>query len=272
MDKIEKIAKRLVALDAEVAKHHWSNTSEHPAAYVGTFGKYANHSIDGMWVDLMTFDGKEDFDNFCKNVLHKDEPDAEPMIQDTSNMPESLCSGYGTFDSKTWDYLAFLKEHVRFEEDGDAVTDSTNTSDGKATNYGDYDKDVVDAIIEHGHSIDDVENASVYPECYDMTDVAEQIVRECGEDAFTESAWEDAFDYEHYGREWQWDMTSEEREQYEGMTDEEIGEDAVEMQGGLKELGFETVKAYADFHKLGDMLEYDGDWIRYDGGYIQIIQ
>ena len=62
---------------------------ESPALYCGTYGKYNEGNLGGMWVNLSTFDSYEDFINFCK-AIHADENDPELMYQDFANIPDSL--------------------------------------------------------------------------------------------------------------------------------------------------------------------------------------
>ena len=69
--------------------HSFDFASCNPALYVGTYGKYNDGSIDGMWVDMTTFSDEEDFFDFCR-LLHHDEADPEFMFQDYKNMPYEL--------------------------------------------------------------------------------------------------------------------------------------------------------------------------------------
>lgn len=69
--------------------HSFDFASCNPALYVGTYGKYNDGSIDGMWVDMTTFSDEEDFFDFCR-LLHHDEADPEFMFQDYENMPYEL--------------------------------------------------------------------------------------------------------------------------------------------------------------------------------------
>ena len=62
---------------------------ESPALYCGTYGKYNEGNLGGMWVNVSTFDSYEDFINFC-NAIHADENDPELMYQDFANIPDSL--------------------------------------------------------------------------------------------------------------------------------------------------------------------------------------
>ena len=62
---------------------------ESPALYCGTYGKYNEGNLGGMWVNVSTFGSYEDFINFCK-AIHADEEDPELMYQDFANIPDSL--------------------------------------------------------------------------------------------------------------------------------------------------------------------------------------
>lgn len=74
----------------EVAAHE-SDCEGAPSVYVGTYGKYNAGSIDGMWVDISTFNYEEDFLEFCRR-LHADEYDPEFMYQDYESFPEDFYS------------------------------------------------------------------------------------------------------------------------------------------------------------------------------------
>lgn len=60
-----------------------------PKVYVGTYGKYNNGSLAGGWITLTDYKSYDEFVAACHR-LHKDEPDAELMIQDCSDMPDGL--------------------------------------------------------------------------------------------------------------------------------------------------------------------------------------
>lgn len=230
------------ATDGELNKHIHKPQDDHPAVYVGTYAKYNDGSLDGAWIDLTTFDSYDEFRDWCRNVLHGDEDDTELMFQDYENFP-SAYYGESGLNEELWDYIDAIKDH---------------------------DKDMVDAVIEDGYSLSDLDGAYVYPDCDSMEDVAYQICDELGFDAFRKETWESVFDYSHFGRELQWDMDDEELEKYEGMSDAEIGERYVDEIGGLEELGEETIREYADMDELGRLIEMDGDWVKYDKGYVQI--
>ena len=70
---------------AEISAHR-SNNNE-PAIYCGTYAKYNEGNLFGMWIALNTFEDYEDFLDFC-NRLHADEESPELMFQDYENFPE----------------------------------------------------------------------------------------------------------------------------------------------------------------------------------------
>ena len=73
----------------EKSLHEYDYTSGNPALYVGTYGKYNDGNLGGMWVDMTTFSDDDEFFDFCR-LLHHDEEDPEFMFQDYENMPYSL--------------------------------------------------------------------------------------------------------------------------------------------------------------------------------------
>lgn len=86
----------------EMKEHSYDFDSENPAVYCGTYGKYNDGSLHGMWIDLTTFCDYDEFIEFCKD-LHADEEDPELMFQDYENFPRELysesCFGEDTFDT-----------------------------------------------------------------------------------------------------------------------------------------------------------------------------
>ena len=85
----------------EIREHaaHYENSN--PAVYCGTYAKYNNGSLYGMWIDLSTFENYHDFMEFC-NRLHANEAEPELMFQDYEHYPEQWycegCMGESTFD------------------------------------------------------------------------------------------------------------------------------------------------------------------------------
>ncbi|MDE1188864.1 MAG: antirestriction protein ArdA [Pantoea sp.] len=76
-----------------------------PAVYVGTYHKYNGGSIDGKWLDLTDFDGKDEFYEACRE-LHVEEEDPEFMFQDWEGIPSQFASE----SSVDWDFISAWKQ------------------------------------------------------------------------------------------------------------------------------------------------------------------
>lgn len=72
--------------------------------YVGTYAKYNNGSLQGEWLKLEDYQGKDEFLAACRE-LHKDEKDPELMFQDHEGIPQGLISE-SWIDERAWDWLA----------------------------------------------------------------------------------------------------------------------------------------------------------------------
>jgi len=76
----------------------------HPAVYCGTYGKYNNGSIDGMWVDITKFGSYDEFSEFLSKILHHDEEDPELMFQDYEYFPRAWYTE-SMMDEQTFDNI-----------------------------------------------------------------------------------------------------------------------------------------------------------------------
>ena len=112
---VNEISGRSFPTSDELQYHKHSLDSDNPAVYCGTYGKYNNGSLAGMWIDLTTFFDYDDFIEFCYN-LHADEEDPELMFQDYENFPRELYSE-SCFDEDTFDTIIKYANH----SDRDAV-------------------------------------------------------------------------------------------------------------------------------------------------------
>lgn len=83
--------------------YKYDNTSNAPAVYVGTYRKYNNGSLDGMWLDLTSFCDYDEFMDVCA-YLHRDEDDPELMFQDWDNIPDCW-RDESYFDEQTFDKI-----------------------------------------------------------------------------------------------------------------------------------------------------------------------
>ena len=97
-------------------QEHKSNCDGNPSIYVGTYGKYNDGSLCGLWIDLTTFDDCEDFVNFCK-AIHADEEDPELDAQDRECLPPYL-NGDELFFEDKWEQLKdYLELCDRYDAD-----------------------------------------------------------------------------------------------------------------------------------------------------------
>ena len=163
------------SLKEEINKHEQTNGSDSPALYCGTYGKYNDGSLCGLWIDLSTFDDYEDFVNFCY-AIHADEEDPELMYQDYENMPGSLyheSMGEAEFDK--------IAEYCELCDD--------------------YGVSAVDDFLEWSSSDDLGRMHDAYVGVYDSEeDFAEEIVSDCYDLEKTMGDLACYFDYEKFAR------------------------------------------------------------------------
>lgn len=158
---IEKIAKKIMAND------------DSPRVYVGTYAKYNNGDLTGQWVDLDQFSDYDDFIEYCKEEIHGDQEDPELMFQDYEGFPEQYY-GESSLDPELWDYIDKINE---------------------------YDKEDIDAILDYGHNIDQIEDFIIV-EGYDDSDLGTYVVNDIdgGVGNLDQNTLENYFDYDGYGR------------------------------------------------------------------------
>ena len=166
------IARRLLRIASSLARTAAYSQDQTPSVYVGTYGKYNSGNIQGEWVDLDKFSSYEEFVRHCLS-LHSDEKDPELMFQDYENFPAQYY-GESSLKEELWDYIEKIKEN---------------------------DKDLVDAVLEDGHSLDDVDNVTVISDCISESEAAEKWIDETGGlKDWKRDDLERYFDYEAYAR------------------------------------------------------------------------
>lgn len=100
--------------------------------YVGTYRKYNDCSLYGMWIDLEMFTDAEDFFEVCKQ-LHSDEKDPEFMFQDFQGFPEEF---YG--ESMCVDEVQKILDYLQLSEDEwEMIEAYCECFGGDATNFED---------------------------------------------------------------------------------------------------------------------------------------
>lgn len=86
---------------AEIQDMYGSELDGNPSVYCGTYGKYNNGSLFGLWLDITKFNDYDEFIDVCRQ-LHADEEDPELMFQDYECFPRELycesCMDEETFD------------------------------------------------------------------------------------------------------------------------------------------------------------------------------
>ena len=89
INRLEQLGYTPESLKKEINLQELECERESPALYCGTYGKYNEGNLGGMWVNISTFDSYDDFKTFCL-AIHADEEDPELMYQDFENMSRSL--------------------------------------------------------------------------------------------------------------------------------------------------------------------------------------
>ena len=164
----------------EAVSEHKSGCDGEPSVYVGTYGKYNEGSLCGLWIDLSSFSDYDDFIDFCK-AIHADEEDPELMAQDYEAFP------------RQWYNEGFMSE-----EDFDHIQEYTELCDK-------YDVDAVDDYMEFTDELDNFEEAYC-GEWDSEEDFARHIVEECWDIERTMGDLSRYFDYEAFGRDlFMWD-------------------------------------------------------------------
>ena len=163
-----RVEERLRELDFTVPElqdaidEHKSPCDGEPSVYCGTYGKYNDGSLCGLWVDLSSFDDFDEFINFCK-AIHADEEDPELMFQDYEGF---LLRKRQADDPRQW-----YSESGMDEDDFEHIKEYNDLCDK-------YDQDAVDDYMEFHDELDSFEEA--YCGNWDSEeDFARHIVEEC---------------------------------------------------------------------------------------------
>ena len=162
-------------LEAAVAEHKSSCDNENPSVYVGTYAKYNEGSLRGLWIDLSSFDDYDEFINFCK-AIHADEYDPELMAQDYEGFP------------RCWYHEGFMSR-----DDFDSILEYSEMCKK-------HSQEAVDDYMEFHDSLDNFDEAYM-GEWDSEEDFARHIVDECYDLEKTMGNLSNYFDYERFARE-----------------------------------------------------------------------
>ena len=93
VERLEELGYTPESLKIAVSEHK-SNCHGEPSIYCGTYGKYNDGNLCGLWIDVSSFDDYDEFINFCK-AIHADEDDPELMFQDYECFLRAILKGCG---------------------------------------------------------------------------------------------------------------------------------------------------------------------------------
>lgn len=180
-ERLEELGYTVADLQEAVINHK-SDCDGQPSVYVGTYGKYNDGSLCGLWIDLSTFNGYDDFIDFCK-AIHADEEDPELMAQDYEGFP------------RQWYNEGFMSE-----DDFDNIIEYSELCDK-------HGQEAVDDYMEFHDELDDFEEAYC-GEWDSEEDFARHIVSDCYDLERSMGELANYFDYEAFGRElFMWDYS-----------------------------------------------------------------
>ena len=161
-------------LEAAIAEHK-SGCDGEPSVYVGTYAKYNEGSLRGLWIDLSSFDDYDEFINFCK-AIHADEYDPELMAQDYECFP------------RCWYTEGFMSR-----EDFDNIREYSEMCEKHSV-------EAVDDYMEFHDSLDNFEEAYC-GEWSSEEDFARHIIDECYDLERMMGNFSMYFDYERFANE-----------------------------------------------------------------------
>lgn len=156
----------------EVLEHKYDSTTDAPAIYVGTYAKYNNGNLRGLWLDLTSFCDYEEFMDCCR-ALHSDEDDPEFMFQDYENFPEEWYSE-SDIDEETFDKIV---EYGNLDE---------------------YDRDMWEAYIDHFGDYEDF--SQIKDKCHGKWDSELDFATNLFDECYAHEVPDNIRDYIDYDR------------------------------------------------------------------------
>lgn len=171
--RLEELGYSVADLQEAIAQHK-SGIDGKPSVYVGTYRKYNDGSLCGLWIDLSSFSCYDDFILFCK-AIHADEEDPELMAQDFEGFP------------RQWYNEGFI-----LRSDFDKILQYVDLCET-------YSTEAVDDYLDFNDDLDYFEEAFC-GEFRDEEDFARHIIDECYNLENTMGDLAIYFDYEAFGR------------------------------------------------------------------------
>ncbi len=173
--KEQNIIGKLILQKMSVEDYMADYKMGNPSLYVGTYRKYNEGDLFGMWVDLTACADYNEFMEVC-HMLHADEEDPELMFQDYENFPSCWYSE-SDIDEATFDKI---KEYAELNSD---------------------DQEAYEEYLEYFNEQDINDFRDRYMGRWDSEeDFAEHVINECYnlDDMMGHLA--SYFDYERYAR------------------------------------------------------------------------
>lgn len=156
--KEEKNILGKLAFQKKSVEDYMFEGDEHPTVYVGTYRKYNEGSLFGMWVDLVKCGDYDRFMKVCHN-LHADEKDPELMYQDFMYFPEGWYSECG-IDEEMFDKIieyADMDDKKAFEAWTNATGDD-DVDEFRDRYMGEWDseEDFAEHIVDECYDLDNM--------------------------------------------------------------------------------------------------------------------
>ena len=167
---------------AEIQDMYGSELDGNPSVYCGTYGKYNNGSLFGLWLDITKFNDYDEFIDVCRQ-LHADEEDPELMFQDYECFPRELYSE-SCMDEDTFDKIIEYGELSKDEKE--AVDNFLENNDFDMEKFREAYVGKWDSEEEFAYHI--------IEECYDLDKMMGDLSRFFDYDAFAS----ELFDSDYY--------------------------------------------------------------------------
>ena len=136
----------------EIKSMYGSTIDGAPSVYCGTYGKYNEGSLFGMWLDISKFNDYNEFISVCRQ-LHADEDDPEFMFQDYECFPRAWYCECGMSEETFNKILEYAKlddqereaydDYMEWRNEGD-IDDFRDSLEG----HWDTEEDFAEYIIE----------------------------------------------------------------------------------------------------------------------------
>lgn len=129
----KELEKEVMTLD-EIRNSYEMKDADGIGVYVGTYRKYNEGSLFGMWIDLEKFTDADEFFEVCR-ALHADEEDPEFMFQDYQGFPASMY-----FESMCEDEIQDILDYVALDDDDKELLEEYQDAYDESADISDIDK------------------------------------------------------------------------------------------------------------------------------------